>query len=155
MGENEKFIISAISSDGKTLTLQDPVKYTHLSISQVFGNTTVETRAEVGRLTRNVKVRGSINEQFLEEIPACEKQFDSNQFATQSCFNGKFGEELGSDEMGAISLFAEKHKDRKETQIHISYVEYFWVGQAFRVGKYPIHWHMMGNVTGHYSRGNR
>ena len=102
---------------------------------------------------RNIKFLGSINEQFLETIPACEKQFDSNQFATQSCFNGKFGEELGSDEFGAITLFAEKNKDRFEAQIHISYVEYFWVGQAFRVGKYPIHFHMMGNITGLYVRG--
>ena len=153
MGENEKMVIAAISTDGKTITLKDPVQYTHLSISQTFGDTVVETRAEVGRLTHNVKFRGSINEQFLEQIPACEKKFDSGQFAVQSCFNGKFGEELGSDEFGAVSLFAEKNRDKFEAQIHISYVEFFWVGQAFRVGKYPIHFHMMGNVSGLYARG--
>ena len=153
MGENEKFTISAIDMNGRTIMLNEPVKYTHLSISQLFGNTTIETRAEVGRLTRNIKVLGSINEQFLEKIPACEKDFDSNQFAVQSCFNGKFGEELGSDEFGAISLFAKKNPERHETQVHISYVEYFWVGQAFRVGKYPIHFHMMRNVSGLYVKG--
>ena len=70
----------------------------------------------------------------------------------QSCFNGKFGEELGSDEFGAVTLYAVKNRDMFEAQIHISYTEFYWVGQAFRVGRYPIHFHLMGNVTGSYSR---
>ena len=52
MGENEKVKIAAIGSDGKTLTLEEPLKYTHISISQTFGIQVVETRAEVGRLSR-------------------------------------------------------------------------------------------------------
>ena len=152
MGESEKCVISAIGVDGKTITLEEPLKYKHISISQTFGSTEVETRAEVGRLTRNVKYQGSRHEEFIETIPACEKSFDSNQFATQSCFNGKFGEELGSDEFGAVTLYAVKNRDMFEAQIHISYTEFYWVGQAFRVGRYPIHFHLMGNVTGSYSR---
>jgi hypothetical protein len=89
----------------------------------------------------------------LEVIPACETGFDSNQFESQSCFNGKFGEELGSDEFGAITLFAAKNRDMQEAVIHLSYVEFFWVGQAFRVGRYPIHFHLLGNVTGSYAKG--
>ena len=154
LAENEKGVIAGIGADGKTITLRDPLKYKHISISQTFGNTTVETRAEVGRISRNVKYQGSVNEEFLERIPACEKKFNSNQFATQSCFNGKFGEELGSDEFGAVTLYAVKNRDMFEAKIHISYTEFFWVGQAFRVGRYPIHFHLMGNVTGSYSRGN-
>ena len=152
MGESEKCVISAIGMDGKTITLEEPLKYKHISISQTFGTTEVETRAEVGRLTRNVKYQGSRHEEFIETIPACEKSFDSNQFATQSCFNGKFGEELGSDEFGAVTLYAVKNRDMFEAKIHISYTEFYWVGQAFRVGRYPIHFHLMGNVTGSYSR---
>ena len=38
--------------------------------------------------------------EFDFEIEACPRKFDSGQFATQSCFNGKFGEETGSDEFG-------------------------------------------------------
>ena len=83
MGESEKCVISAIGMDGKTITLEEPLKYKHISISQTFGTTEVETRAEVGRLTRNVKYQGSRHEEFIETIPACEKSFDSNQFATQ------------------------------------------------------------------------
>ena len=153
MGENELLVIASIGVDGKTITLEEPLEYKHISIEQTFGDHTVETRAEVGRLTRNVKYQGSVNEQFLEDIPACDKGFDSNQFATQSCFRGKFGEELGSDEFGAVTLYAVENRDQFEAEIHISFVEFFWVGQAFRVGRYPIHFHMMGNVTGSYARG--
>ena len=104
-------------------------------------------------LCRNVKVLGSVNEQFLEVIPACEKSFDSNQFATQSCFNGKFGEELGSDEFGVVSIFNPKERDSFDVKVHISYTEFFWTGQAFRTGRYPIHFHLMGNISGSYVRG--
>ena len=57
-------------------------------------------------------------------------------------------------EFGAVTLYAVKNRDMFEAQIHISYTEFYWVGQAFRVGRYPIHFHLMGNVTGSYSRGN-
>ena len=81
---------------------------------------------------------GSVSEEFLEVIPACEKSFDSNQFATQSCFNGKFGEELGSDEFGAVAIFNPKVKDSQDVKIHISYIEVYWAGQAFRTGRYIL-----------------
>lgn len=36
----------------------------------------------------------------------------------------------------------------------ISYVELAQVGQAFQLGRYPIHFHMIGTVHGSYIRGN-
>ena len=36
----------------------------------------------------------------------------------------------------------------------IEYVELFNVGQAFQIGRYPIHYHMIGQVTKSYVRGN-
>ena len=36
----------------------------------------------------------------------------------------------------------------------ISYVELTQVGQAFQLGRYPIHFHMIGNVHNSYIRGN-
>lgn len=36
---------------------------------------------------------------------------------------------------------------------HIEYVELFHVGQAFRLGRYPIHFHLNGDNTGSYVRG--
>ena len=151
VGENEKRTITAVS--GNTLTLDEPLEYEHVSISQTFDGREVETRGEVGLLTRNVKVLGNQNQQHLTEIEACDREFDSDQHATQSCFNGKFGEELGSDEFGATILVHSKNPDKQEAQARLEYVELFWVGQAFKVGRYPLHFHLMGNVSGSYSRG--
>jgi hypothetical protein len=109
MAENEKHTILSIDSDGKTIQLSDPLKYKHLSLEQTFGTHTIQTRAEVGLLTRNIKIQGSQNTEFFYEIEACDREFDSNQFATQTCFAGKFGEELGSDEFGATVLANAKH----------------------------------------------
>lgn len=36
----------------------------------------------------------------------------------------------------------------------IEYVEFRDVGQAFQLGRYPIHFHMVGTVTQSYIRGN-
>ena len=93
MGESEVAVIDSVSADGTEISLVAPLKFKHISISQTFGDHEVETRAEVGLLTRNIKVKGNINEQFVTEIPACEKPFVANEEAEQSCFQGKFGEE--------------------------------------------------------------
>ena len=123
--ENEENYIDAISSDGRTITLRTPLKYQHISIEQTFGDKVVETRGEVALLTRNVLIQGTMNEQFVEVLPACDQEFNSGgafsdamqvlvkskkyQFyipynILQTCFAGKFGEELGSDEMGAVII---------------------------------------------------
>ena len=44
------------------------------------GTHTLEMRAEVGLLTRNVKVIGSRDSQWNDEIEACPAGFDSGKF---------------------------------------------------------------------------
>ena len=115
MKENEEHYIADITADGLTITLQEPLKYQHISISQTFGDREVETRGEVALLTRNILIKGTMNEQFVEVIPACEEDFSSGAAfsdAMQTCFAGKFGEELGHDEMGAIIIIAPKYQDQ-------------------------------------------
>ena len=121
--ENEENYIDAISGDGRTVTLRTPLKYQHISIEQTFGDKVVETRGEVALLTRNVLIQGTMNEQFVEVLPACDQEFNSGGAFSdamqvlcvlkmsfdlfcifQTCFAGKFGEELGSDEMGAVII---------------------------------------------------
>ena len=60
----------------------------------------------------------------------------------QTCFLGKFGEKkTGSDEFGVHVHFGPDSK-----HVRLSNVEVFNAGQAFELGKYPIHFHMVGNV---------
>lgn len=57
-GQTETRTITAISSDGLTLTLNAPLVNRHLGITQTVGTTSVEVRAEVGLLTHNVVFQG-------------------------------------------------------------------------------------------------
>ena len=53
-GQTETNYIAAISADGKTITLATPLSFEHLSVARTVGDITVNIRAEVGLLTRNV-----------------------------------------------------------------------------------------------------
>ncbi|XP_069051252.1 PKHD1 like 1, tandem duplicate 1 [Lepisosteus oculatus] len=145
--ENEVKKIASVSADGRTLTLTEPLKYRHLGVSVTLPDGTVfEGRAEVGLLTRNIVVRGSNNIEWNDKIEACEDGFDTGEFATQTCFQGRFGEEVGSDQFGGCIMFHAPRPSENLAIGRIEYVEVFHAGQAFRLGRYPIHWHLMGDM---------
>ncbi|NP_001305057.1 PKHD1 like 1, tandem duplicate 1 isoform X1 [Danio rerio] len=145
--ENELKRIASVSADGRTLTLTEPLTNTHLGVSVTLPDGTVfEARAEVGLLTRNIVVRGSNNAEWNDQIKACPSGFNTGEFATQTCFQGRFGEEVGSDQFGGCIMFHAPQPNQNLAIGRIEYVELFNVGQAFRLGRYPIHWHLMGDV---------
>ncbi|KAM3928399.1 fibrocystin-L-like [Leptodactylus fuscus] len=145
--QNEKRIIQSVSADGTNVTLTEPLLYKHLGISVTLPDGTVfEARAEVGLLTRNIVVRGSTNMEWSDTIPACPEGFDTGEFTTQTCFQGRFGETIGSDQFGGCIMFHAPQPDQLLSIGRIEYVEVFHAGQAFRLGRYPIHWHLMGDV---------
>lgn len=74
--ENEVREIASVSSDGLTLTLTEALKYEHVSMEQTLAGRTIQTRAEVGLLTRNVKIRGNINTDFVTNIEACDEKWN-------------------------------------------------------------------------------
>ena len=57
-GQSETRTITAVTENGLTLTLNAPLTYTHLGMTQTVGSTTVEVRAEVGLLSHNVVFQG-------------------------------------------------------------------------------------------------
>lgn len=70
--------IAAVSADGLTLTLDEPLEYTHLGVTVTLADgTKFEGRAEVGLLTRNIVVRGSQNQEWDETIEACPDGFNT------------------------------------------------------------------------------
>ncbi|XP_038580507.1 PKHD1 like 1, tandem duplicate 1 [Micropterus salmoides] len=146
--ENEVRMIAAVSADGKTLTLTEPLKYTHLGVTVTLPDGTVfDGRAEVGLLTRNIVVRGSQNQEWNDNIAACPDGFNTGEFATQTCFQGRFGEEVGSDEFGGCIMFHAPRPNENLAIGRLEYVEVFYAGQAYRLGRYPIHWHLMGDIN--------
>lgn len=77
----------------------------------------------------------------------------SGEFATQTCFQGRFGDEMGSDQFGAHILVHAPKPDLELAIARIEYVEFNHVGQAFRLGRYPIHLHLNGDMKSSYVRG--
>ncbi|XP_053349466.1 PKHD1 like 1, tandem duplicate 1 [Clarias gariepinus] len=147
-GQNEVKKIASVSPDGLTLTLTDPLNYNHLGLNITLPNGAVfEARAEVGVLTRNIVVRGAINTEWSDKIQACPNGFDPGEFATQTCFQGRFGEEIGSDQFGGCIMFHAPQPGKNLAIGRIEYVEIFNAGQAYRLGRYPIHWHLMGDIN--------
>ncbi|XP_039709652.1 fibrocystin-L isoform X1 [Pteropus medius] len=145
--ENEKRTIASVSADGINITLSNPLNYTHLGITVTLPDGTLfEARAEVGILTRNILIRGSDNAEWNNKIPACPEGFDTGEFATQTCLQGKFGEEIGSDQFGGCIMFHAPVPGANMVTGRIEYVEVFHAGQAFRLGRYPIHWHLLGDL---------
>ncbi|ESO84871.1 hypothetical protein LOTGIDRAFT_131466, partial [Lottia gigantea] len=151
--ETEKRQITAISADKLTLTLDQALEYKHLGISETFAGQQVDFRAEVGLLTHNVVVRGSRLTSWEETIEACPDGFDTGEFATQTCFQGRFGEEMGSDQFGAQIIMHPPRRDEDLVIGRLSYIEVNYAGQAFRLGRYPVHFHLNGVMSKSYVRG--
>ncbi|XP_045210443.2 fibrocystin-L-like isoform X2 [Mercenaria mercenaria] len=151
--ENEKKTISNKSSDNRTLTLDSALDHKHWGTQETVDGTVLEFRAEVGLLTHNVVVRGDRDAQWDDKIEACEEGFDTGEFATQTCFLGRFGDEIGSSQFGAMILVHAPVYDTHEAQARISYTEITFAGQAFRLGRYPVHFHLNGDMSTSYVRG--
>lgn len=56
--ESEIRRITNISPNGLILTLDEPLTYTHLGITQTLNSITIEIRAEIGLLSHNVIFQG-------------------------------------------------------------------------------------------------
>ena len=111
--QSEVRTIVAVSSDGLTLTLDAPLVYPHLGMTQTLGSTSVEMRAEVGLLSHNVVFRGSTDASWSATINPCPQGFNPGEFAVQTCFLGRYGEEMGSDEFGA-SIMVSTNQDNAD-----------------------------------------
>lgn len=133
--ENEELNVTSVSSDGKTIGVTPAVKYTHVSLARNLGEKTVQTRAEVGLLTRNVVVEGLVNDEWTEDIPKCPKEFQPGQFAVQTCYYGRYGREKGSDQFGSQIMIRAKEMNQGLVTGRISYIEVRNAGQAFNSGE--------------------
>jgi hypothetical protein len=155
--ENEQRKIRSKSVDNRTLVLDRPLEFQHLCQSRIVGNgsSTIElfVCAEVGLLTRNVLFEGYNDNSWtpLKSANACPSGFDPSEFATMTCFLGRYGPEIGTDEFGATIMISRdstrpSNGVREPVVARLSNVELFHVGQAFRLGRYPIHFHLNGDM---------
>ncbi|CAF4466498.1 unnamed protein product, partial [Rotaria magnacalcarata] len=151
--ESEIRQITNISSNGLILMLDSPLTYTHLGLVQSVNSITVEVRAEVGLLTHNVVFQGYVTPTWNDTIAACPSGFNPDEFAVQTCFLGRYGQEIGSDQFGAMIMASQGSNVTNVTQhivVRLSNVEIHHVGQAFRLDRYAIHFQSNGNMSGSY-----
>ena len=153
--ENEERIIESITAGerGSIIKLTKPLDFEHISIQQTIDGRYIDTSAEVGYLTRNVVIRGNRHEEWVQEVPACPEEFRTGQFDLQTCFLGRFGAETINDQFGSQVMIHAPAQNEGLVAARFGYVEVTHAGQAFRLGRYPIHFHLNGNVTGSYVRG--
>lgn len=124
--EAETRFITAVGTDSADttkpkLTLDSPLVFKHYAATETYGTDTIDMRAEVGLLTRNVKYQGD-----PETSP--------------------------KNKYGAHIMI---HYPEDESCIgRILYTEFFNVGQAFKLGRYPIHFHVIGTVAKSIVKGN-
>ena len=78
----------------------------------------------------------------------------TDQFATDRCYLGQYGDEIGSDQFGASIMMAPEEMDSNTVIARIEGAEMTYMGQAFRLGRYPLHFHLMGDASTSYVRKN-
>lgn len=66
------------------------------------------------------------------------------QFSTQTCIAGKPEEQLGASTYGGHIHIGGPYINSGLVRAYISYAEFNFMGQAFRLGRYPIHFHLNG-----------
>lgn len=112
--------ITRTDPEKPVITFEEALDFDHFAEVQKFGDEYLDTRAEVGLLTRNIKYRG-------DPADSAETQYGGIFFIHSE----------GDDSVVA----------------RFSYIELNEVGQAFKVGRYAIHFHMIGAVHKSYAKG--
>lgn len=110
--EAEKRTIASVTGGGTILNFTDPLDYPHAGVVKSYSdgsrNWTADLRAEVGCLSRNIKVQGDAT-------------------STADGFGGH------------IMVMA-------NSKAYVGGVELYNMGQKAELGRYPFHWHMLGDV---------
>ncbi|MFK7942186.1 MAG: hypothetical protein AB8B85_04610, partial [Paracoccaceae bacterium] len=121
INEAEERTITAISADGKTVTLDRALEHKHYGEIEQYNNGLtgadyqewdLDLRAEVALLSRNVTIQG-------------------DEDSTQDGYGGHTMVMMGAE-------------------MHIDGAELTQMGQAGALGRYPLHWHMLGDAAGQY-----
>lgn len=151
--DNEKKTIAAKSPDNMTLTLDSALEAVHVGTEETFNGIRVEFRAEVGLLTHNVVVQGSRDPDLKSKVETCPEGFNPGEFRVQTCSQSRFGDKMGNSKFGGIILVHSPEKDTHFAEARISYTEVEFAGQAYRLGRYPIHFYLNGDMSTSYIRG--
>ena len=114
--------------------LTDALSWPHLGERITFEGREVLLQAEVGLLSRNIVIQGD-----SDGILCPNADLADDGVTLLSC--NQYGGQLFFHSPGDDSLV-----------VHLSNLEVRNAGQAFRLGRYAIHWHMIGDLLQSYQR---
>ena len=124
--ETEVRTVAEITDNGYVIKLNKLLDYSHLGIRDTYSDGQfIELRAEVGLLTHNIKIQGS------QLSPSDPRGIESDLYG------------------GHFMVFRPK---RDSIDVRISNVEFRFMGQAFRLGRYSVHFHLSDRMNGSYVR---
>ena len=124
--ETEVRTVTEITDNGYIIMLDEQLNYTHLGIRDTYSDGQfIELRAEVGLLTHNIKIQGS------QLTPSDPRGIESDLYG------------------GHFMVFRPK---RDSIDVRISNVEFRFMGQAFRLGRYAVHFHLSEGMNGSFVR---
>jgi G8 domain/Right handed beta helix region len=131
--EAEKRIIKAIN--GRSVTLDSPLSFTHWGEApEQHGTHTLDMRAHVGNLTRNIKISSIENEEIV--LPG----FDPDSYDATGKQNGA-GKRSGPGRFGGHMMFM------AGSSAQLDHVEVTALGQQGMLGRYPVHWHLSRDAS--------
>lgn len=121
-GSEKRTITSVDKTDVNSpiIKFAEPLINKHFAQIQTFGSDTIDTRAEVGLLTRNVVFRGD----------------------PETSLKNTYGATIFIHSAGDDSVVA-----------RLSYIELTDVGQKSQLGRYAVHFHMIGAIHKSYVKG--
>lgn len=124
-----RFTFSGLPMD---CTVKDVLSFPHLGESRTIDGKEIFFRAEVGLLSRNIVIIGDHDETL------CPNPDLADDGVTKLSCN-QFGAQIFGHSPGHESLV-----------VRLSNLELRNGGQAFRLGRYAVHWHMVGNMRRSY-----
>jgi hypothetical protein len=122
----DEAVISSITrgAKGSVILLDRKLRFTHSGATETFNDATIDYAAEVALISRNVVVEGVLNNGKSQPLV--------------NNYNDQFG--------GHVMMHPSPDSNGLEPYMKLSYVEFRQMGQAFQLGRYPIHYHMDPNV---------
>ncbi|KAA3680736.1 uncharacterized protein DEA37_0005520 [Paragonimus westermani] len=146
-GENEEHEIAYVESNNKTVHLVGVIAYRKLSVKVNYTATLQGFfAAEVGLLTRNVLIQGTNEPTVPSDVPRCDAGFTTGHFATQTCVQGDPANQMGAEEYGGHVHIGGPELDSGVVKARLSFVELTYMGQSYRLGRYPVHFHLNGRM---------
>ncbi|XP_069115782.1 fibrocystin-L-like [Argopecten irradians] len=132
--------INTTSHDTTRIQLEESLRYQHVGETLNLAGRQIETRGTVILLTRNIVIEGKKDPAKVNNVPACQDDTQTGEFQVNSCSTGRSHTE---DQFGVHIIIHRSEAATNLTQARIEYVEVHNAGQAFRLGRYPLHFHLL------------